>query len=312
MSWSVKMECTASFDPFASTLFLMLLLSIYQLQLPEELRPTLPTDRHSRVPTAVRQLQLNRILEQYLQKAKLASLQGGFRCKSIIAAAVAKELEIFENSNSRGVYTNLCVRALAQKDQVKLQVTIPSPPRPGVNDDVTEALRATGLISDSPPQSPCASQSTSLGCQSTGFNPAADKISAVKQPTFDSVVSSRLVIGTSGPSDTIPVMPQEPDNVLELATQSSEDLVADFGADCGELELPDQLHGCIPSRMNGVASSSQLPEPASRTMRVVLTTGKKLSLSEAPGDGERILQGAETRTGTVTLSNLVLWTMSLF
>jgi hypothetical protein len=47
-------------------------------------------------------------------------------------------------------------------------------------------------------------------------------------------------------------------------------------------------------------------------MRVVLTTGKKLSLSEAPGDGERILQGAETRTGTVTLSNLVLWTMSLF
>ncbi|CAK9863601.1 unnamed protein product [Sphagnum jensenii] len=270
------------------------------LQLPEELRPTLPTDRHSRVPTAVRQLQLNRILEQYLQKAKLSSLQGGFRCKSVIAAAVAKELEIFENSNSRGVYTNLCVRALAQKDPVKLQVTIPSPPRPGVNDDVTEALRATGLISDSPPQSPCASQSTSLGCQSTGFNPAADKISAVKQPTFDSVVSSRLVIGTSGPSDTIPVMPQvdrlEPDNVLELATQSSEDLVADFGADCGELELPDQLHGCIPSRLNGVASSSQLPESASRTMRVVLTTGKKLSLSEAPGDGERILQGAETRT----------------
>jgi hypothetical protein len=104
-------------------------------------------------------------------------------------------------------------------------------------------------------------------------------------------------------------MPQvdqlEPDNVLELATQSSEDLIADFGADCGELELPDQLHGCIPSRLNGVASSS-------RTMRVVLTTGKKLSLSEAPGDGERILQGAETRTGTVTLSNLVLWTMSLF
>jgi hypothetical protein len=50
------MECTASFDPFASTLFLMLLLSIYQLQLPEELRPTLPTDRHSRVPTAVRQV----------------------------------------------------------------------------------------------------------------------------------------------------------------------------------------------------------------------------------------------------------------
>ncbi|CAM6051362.1 unnamed protein product [Sphagnum compactum] len=166
------------------------------LQLPEELRPTLPTDRHSRVPTAVRQLQLNRILEQYLQKAKLASLQGGFRCKSVIAAAVAKELEIFENSNSRGVYTNLCVRALAQKDQVKLQVTIPSPPRPGVNDDVTEALRATGLISDSPPQSPC----------------------------------------TSGPLDTVPVMPQvdqlEPDNVLEVATQSSEDLVADFGADC--------------------------------------------------------------------------------
>jgi hypothetical protein len=259
---------------------------------------------------------LNRILEQYLQKAKLASLQGGFRCKSVIAAAVAKELEIFENSNSRGVYTNLCVRALAQKDQVKLQVTIPSPPRPGVNDDVTEALRATGLISDSPPQSPCAIESTSLGCQSTGFNPAADKISAVKQAKFDSVVSSRLVIGTSGPSDTVPVMPQvdqlEPDNVLELATQSSEDLVADFGADCGELELPDQLHGCIPSRLNGVASSSQLPESASRTMRVVLTTGKKLSLSEAPGDGERILQGAETRTGTVTLSNLVLWTMSLF
>ncbi|KAH9544419.1 hypothetical protein CY35_13G118900 [Sphagnum magellanicum] len=204
------------------------------LQLPEELRPTLPTDRHSRVPTAVRQLQLNRILEQYLQKAKLASLQGGFRCKSVIAAAVAKELEIFENSNSRGVYTNLCVRVLAQKDQVKLQVTIPSPPRPGVNDDVTEALRATGLISDSPPQSPCAIQSTSLG---------------------------------------------------------------DFGADCGELELPDQLHGCIPLRLNGVASSSQLPESASRTMKVVLTTGKKLSLSESPGDGERILQGAETRTG---------------
>ncbi|CAM6078942.1 unnamed protein product [Sphagnum tenellum] len=173
------------------------------LQLPEELRPTLPTDRHSRVPTAVRQLQLNRILEQYLQKANLASLQGGFRCKSVIAAAVAKELEIFENSNSRGVYTNLCVRALAQKDQVKLQVTIPSPPRPGVNDDVTEALRATGLISDSPPQSPCAS--------------------------------------TSGPSDTIPVMPQvdqlEPDNVLELATQSSEDLVADFGADCESMYI---------------------------------------------------------------------------
>jgi hypothetical protein len=205
---------------------------------------------------------------------------------------------------------------LAQKDQVKLQVTIPSPQRPGVNDDVTEALRATGLISDSPPQSPCAIQSTSLGCQSTGLNPAADKISAVEQATFDSVVPSRLVIGTSGPLDTVPVMPQvdqlEPDNVLELATQSSEDLVADFDADCGELELPDQLHGCIPSRLNGVASSSQLPESASRTMKVVLTTGKKLSLSESPGDGERILQGAETRTGTVTLSNLVLWTMSLF
>jgi hypothetical protein len=50
------MECTASFDPFPSKLFLTLLLSIYQLQLPEELRPTLPTDRHSRVPTAVRQV----------------------------------------------------------------------------------------------------------------------------------------------------------------------------------------------------------------------------------------------------------------
>ncbi|KAG8055612.1 hypothetical protein GUJ93_ZPchr0001g32365 [Zizania palustris] len=83
-------------------------------QLPVDMRPQLPTGRHNKVPISVRQAQLYRIAEHYLQKAKLVVIRRCADTELAIADAVNIEKDIYERSSSKSVYVNLCSQVTRQ------------------------------------------------------------------------------------------------------------------------------------------------------------------------------------------------------
>ncbi|KAF0918108.1 hypothetical protein E2562_022695 [Oryza meyeriana var. granulata] len=80
-------------------------------QLPVDMRPQLTTSRQKNVPISVRQAQLYRIAEHYLQKANLAVIRRCADTELAIADAVNVEKDIYERSSSKSVYVNLCSQA---------------------------------------------------------------------------------------------------------------------------------------------------------------------------------------------------------
>lgn len=83
-------------------------------QLPVDMRPQLTTGRHNKVPLSVRQAQLYRIAEHYLQKANLSVIRRCADTELAIADAVNVEKDISERSSSKSVYVNLCSQATRQ------------------------------------------------------------------------------------------------------------------------------------------------------------------------------------------------------
>lgn len=265
-------------------------------QVPEDLRPTLPPDRRSRVPTAVRQGQLNRILEHYLRKAKLASLQGGYKLKSLIASAVAKELEIYEQSNTKGVYVNLCVRALAQQDEVRLQVTVPKPKSEPAQSDgagaVNEALLATGLISDSPPGSPLEQQNATTPSRDVLNDQALEN-----SPIRDQAALSGVFVGSKDATLLVHSQVENAGNVLNVSKPVS-DVHEELDLDLGEVKTCDGDHG----KTLCANISPVHPVSPKNKMKAVLISGSDTNfrdvidnerLSEEPSSGREIDMGVE-------------------
>ena len=219
------------------------------------------------------QSQLNRILEHYLRKAKLTSLKAGYKLKSVISSAVAKEREIYDSSNTKGVYVNLCVRALAQQDEVRLQVTIPQPAEPDEAGAVAEALLATGLISDSPPGSPCEkhSPSTEIGKVLPGNQP----------PEYSPIVKE---------------VPQAGDveDVLDISKPESSHVYGEM-----DLDLEVRSSEGSAARVPRPIASSTHPVSSKNNMKVVFTSSTTISSSQVPINREKNPEESSTGRGTV-------------
>ncbi|KAI0492554.1 hypothetical protein KFK09_026827 [Dendrobium nobile] len=83
-------------------------------QLPQDMRPVLASTRHNKVSGSVRQIQLYRITEHYLRRANLPVIRRTAETELAVADAVNVEKDIFERSNSKLVYVNLCSLAVSQ------------------------------------------------------------------------------------------------------------------------------------------------------------------------------------------------------
>ncbi|GJN17821.1 hypothetical protein PR202_gb04919 [Eleusine coracana subsp. coracana] len=75
--------------------------------------------RNNKVPLSVRQAQLHRIAEHYLQKANLDVIRRCADTELAIADDVNVEKDIYERSNSKLVYVNLCSQAARQPSKAK-------------------------------------------------------------------------------------------------------------------------------------------------------------------------------------------------
>ncbi|MCO5560175.1 hypothetical protein L7F22_013783 [Adiantum nelumboides] len=144
-------------------------------ELPGHMRPVLEYDRRSKVPTATRQIQLDHFIEHYLQQGPIEVVSDNPECQAALATAINKEKEIYARSNSKGVYVNLCVQALASLPKLATssaeeaspvrdaefspflpaEMSVEAAGTSNIDDvAVLIAWKAAGLISDSPPGSP--------------------------------------------------------------------------------------------------------------------------------------------------------------
>ncbi|KAK8924204.1 hypothetical protein KSP39_PZI019089 [Platanthera zijinensis] len=83
-------------------------------QLPQDMRPMLASTIHNKVSRSIRQAQLYRITEHYLRRANLPVIRRTAETELAVADAVNVEKEIFERSNSKLVYVNLCSQTVSQ------------------------------------------------------------------------------------------------------------------------------------------------------------------------------------------------------
>lgn len=83
-------------------------------QLPEDMRPVLASTIHNKVSRSIRQAQLYRITEHYLRRANVPVIRRTAETELAVADAVNVEKEIFERSNSKLVYVNLCSQTVSQ------------------------------------------------------------------------------------------------------------------------------------------------------------------------------------------------------
>uniref|UniRef100_A0ACD5T6P6 Uncharacterized protein n=1 Tax=Avena sativa TaxID=4498 RepID=A0ACD5T6P6_AVESA len=88
-------------------------------KLPVDMRPQLTPGRHNKVPMSVRQAQLYRITEHYLQRANLDVIRRCADTELAIADAVNVENNIYGKSSSKSVYVNLCSQATRQSAEAK-------------------------------------------------------------------------------------------------------------------------------------------------------------------------------------------------
>ncbi|BBN00256.1 hypothetical protein MPTK1_1g27710 [Marchantia polymorpha subsp. ruderalis] len=250
------------------------------LQLPVEMRPLILGDsRRSKVPPAVRQVQLNRLVEQELKRANLTIIESNSECADAIAKAVSREEELCKSSNSKGVYINRCVRALANTDyELKTVETSPDDDRDEsearleessrVTDDeaVRKALEDTGLM-----DSPTADSTSSP--HHLDVNTREDKLD-VKCKTLD----------MNGGS-SIPRLVQNPwvENVLEVENADL-DIYGDF-----EFSSEDEPDGNLFKENIQKLKHNPAAEGKAKngSLMVVLTTGSCTSdAASVPGDAE--------------------------
>lgn len=123
-------------------------------------------------PTFYVQAQLYRITEHYLRKTNLPVMRRTADTELAVADAVNVEKDICHKSNSKLVYVNLCAQVISQisgnlkpkttettaatglEEGVEHAVKNASSNSATTCEDVEEALKLAGLLSDSPPNSP--------------------------------------------------------------------------------------------------------------------------------------------------------------
>nr|CAB3474098.1 unnamed protein product [Digitaria exilis] len=88
-------------------------------QLPVDMRPKPEAGRNNKVPISVRQAQLHRIAEHYLQKANLEVIRRCADTELAIADAVNIEKDIYERSSNKSIYVNPCSQASRQPAKEK-------------------------------------------------------------------------------------------------------------------------------------------------------------------------------------------------
>ncbi|KAJ4870696.1 Uncharacterized protein Rs2_09511 [Raphanus sativus] len=239
-------------------------------QLPADMRPSLATSRHNKVPVAVRQAQLYRLTEYLLKKENLLEIRRSAATELAVADAINIEKVIADKSSSKVVYLNLCSQEVLHHSESKAMdsnAVEPNTSAPLSNngtehvddknsDDlaVLQALRAAGLV-DSPPNSPNRSSEV-----------PPDKEDKARE------------VG--------------PDNVLDIGSVPDTDIFGDF-----EYELDDEDY--IGATKATKAAETQ-PDEGLTKVKVVLSTvqpEKVLNQSEVLGNEEPIINQEGTTNG---------------
>ncbi|XP_057833526.1 uncharacterized protein LOC131044252 isoform X1 [Cryptomeria japonica] len=236
------------------------------IQLPIDMRPTLPHDRRSKVPTSIRQMQLNRFVELYLKNANMETIRRTAESEFAVADAVNMEKEIYERSNSKSVYINLCAQALSQQSCSYKAVENDDAYHEletELGDDVTAALKDAGLISDSPIGSPY-------------------------RVTEDSGVESDTV--AENKDDATGCI----ENVLELDCQPDLDIYGDFEYDLEDVEDP-----ATSSILNSIRIPAIQSKDTASKVKVVLSSGQwsKQSANEQVDGGHKKQTVENSATG---------------
>ncbi|KAF8084557.1 hypothetical protein N665_0712s0005 [Sinapis alba] len=241
-------------------------------QLPADMRPSLATSRHNKVPVAVRQAQLYRLTEYLLKKENLLEVRRSAATELAVADAINIEKVIADKSSSKVVYLNLCSQEILHHSESKAMdnsAVDPNTSSPLSNngiehvddkdsDDlaVLQALRAAGLV-DSPPNSPN---------RSSEVPPDKDSLDKVRE------------VG--------------PDNALDIGSVPDTDIFGDF-----EYELDDEDY--IGATKATKASETQQDEGLTK-VKVVLSTvqpEKVLNQSEVLGNEETTINQEGTTNG---------------
>ncbi|XP_057518553.1 uncharacterized protein At4g10930-like isoform X4 [Amaranthus tricolor] len=136
-------------------------------ELPTDMRPKLASARHNKIPVSVRQAQLYRLTEHFLKMTNLSSMVRTAATELAVADAINIEKQVADRSSSKAVYLNLCSQEIRNHTNTIISDTPPTSPSVPVsctgdqsltlehlNSEAQEALRAAGLLSDSPPNSP--------------------------------------------------------------------------------------------------------------------------------------------------------------
>ncbi|XP_021754380.1 uncharacterized protein At4g10930-like isoform X2 [Chenopodium quinoa] len=155
-------------------------------ELPTDMKPELAPTRQNKIAISVRQTQLYRLTEHFLKMTNLSSMHRTAETELAVADAINIEKQVADRSNSKAVYLNLCSQEIQNRTNCSTSNTLaepsPSSPVPPVpsrgysestlsspvpvssKDDQSSisspkseaeaALRAAGLLSDSPPCSP--------------------------------------------------------------------------------------------------------------------------------------------------------------
>lgn len=177
----------------------------------------IPAYEHNSEPYIV-QTQLYRLTELFLRKANLPVIRRTAETELAVADAINIEKEVADRSNSKVVYLNLCSREISHRSDdskfVRARESNTSPlseapidrQEQGSSECLTdpmvdEALRAAGLLSDSPPNSP--------HCKTEVPNEVDDSSIKVKE--------------------------EEPDNVFEMDSHMEMDIYGEF-----EYDLEDE------------------------------------------------------------------------
>lgn len=152
--------------------------------LPTDMRPEPAPTLQNKIAISVRQAQLYRLTEHFLKKTNLSSMHRTAETELAVADAINIEKQVADRSNSKAVYLNLCSQEIrnlsscstsgtmvestpsspiqmpSRDDTESTPSIVPVPskgdqsPTPSLNSEAEAALRAAGLLSDSPPSSP--------------------------------------------------------------------------------------------------------------------------------------------------------------
>ncbi|KAF2313464.1 hypothetical protein GH714_011125 [Hevea brasiliensis] len=187
-------------------------------QLPKDMRPVLAPSRHNKIPLSVRQTQLYRLTEHFLRKVNLPEIYRTAETELAVADAINIEKKVADKSNSKVVYLNLCSQEIMHhsdnSESIRAKESDSSTwslllvdqseqasDKLSTDPAVRDALRNAGLLSDSPPSSPCHNEEA-----------------------FDEVDDSSLQNKEEGP-----------DNIFEIDSHPEVDIYGDF-----EYDLEDE------------------------------------------------------------------------